>query len=309
MADAGEKLRIDAGTFQEPLWKLAEVMAQKVNREGPQYLRAPAHVSADLFMMIRHSIATYNMLFYLNADQRRDEDCFWNNNYGVVTAQVVRSMIDCLYNITSIMENPAVNGTAYRKSGLKNRLRDIEADEEKYGGRPEWDDFNRERRKNLGALIRRGGLTEAEVAVAGSWPTLGTYLNPKKGGMLTPHQRFLKTFTYHHWRQYSALAHGGLEGYIGDPPLGAYFIIDTLPHEDRPKFDAQYPEFISRHVGRAAAVLLCLITEIQAYFRFEGADINNRIVSMWNALMGFFEAKELYDERYEQLMRDRRILR
>jgi hypothetical protein len=30
---------------------------------------------------------------------------------------------------------------------------------------------------------------------------------------------------------------------------------------------------------------------------------------MWNALLGFFEAKELYDERYEQLMRDKRILR
>jgi hypothetical protein len=38
------------------------------------------------------------------------------------------------------------------------------------------------------------------------------------------------------------------------------------------------------------------------------ADINNRIVKMWNALMGLFEAKELYDERYEQLMRDKRIL-
>jgi hypothetical protein len=28
-------------------------------------------------------IATYNMLFYLNADQRRDKNCFWNNKYGV----------------------------------------------------------------------------------------------------------------------------------------------------------------------------------------------------------------------------------
>ena len=157
MAHAGEKQRIDATTFQEPLWKLAEVMAQKVNREGPPHLNAPLYVAADLFMMIRHSIATYNMLFYLNADERREEDCFWNNKYGVVTAQVVRSMIDCLYNVTTILENPAVNGPAYRKSGLKNRLRDIEADEERYHGRPDWDEFNSERRKNLNLLIRRGG--------------------------------------------------------------------------------------------------------------------------------------------------------
>ena len=30
---------------------------------------------------------------------------------------------------------------------------------------------------------------------------------------------------------------------------------------------------------------------------------------MWNALMEFFEAKELYDDRYELLMRARDILR
>jgi hypothetical protein len=52
-----------------------------------------------------------------------------------------------------------------------------------------------------------------------------------------------------------------------------------------------------------------LITEVQAYFRFEGADINNRIVTMWNALMEYFEARELYDDRYELPMRARRILR
>jgi hypothetical protein len=125
-----DKQRINATTFQEPLWKLAEVMAQKVNREGGQHLDAPAFVAADLFMMIRHAIATYNLLFYLNADQRREEDCYWNNKYGVVTAQVVRSMIDCLYNVTAILENPSVKGPAYRKSGFKRRLQDIDDDEE-----------------------------------------------------------------------------------------------------------------------------------------------------------------------------------
>jgi hypothetical protein len=30
---------------------------------------------------------------------------------------------------------------------------------------------------------------------------------------------------------------------------------------------------------------------------------------MWNALMEFFEAKELYNDRYEPLMRAKRILR
>lgn len=42
---------------------------------------------------------------------------------------------------------------------------------------------------------------------------------------------------------------------------------------------------------------------------FAGGSRHNRIVTMWNALMEFFEAKELYDDRYELLMRARGILR
>ena len=39
--------------------------------------------------MIRQAIAT--ALFYLNADERREGDCYWNNTYEIVTAPMVRS--------------------------------------------------------------------------------------------------------------------------------------------------------------------------------------------------------------------------
>jgi hypothetical protein len=65
-----------------------------------------------------------------------------------------------------------------------------------------------------------------------------------------------------------------------------------------------YSEFVSLTVGRAATLLLCMITEVQAHCRFDGANINERIVKMWQALIGLFEAKELYDDRYCALMKD-----
>ena len=55
--------------------------------------------------------------------------------------------------------------------------------------------------------------------------------------------------------------------------------------------------------------MLCIVTELQAYFHFDGADINERIHKMWNALMPTFVVKELYGERYEKLMKDRGIYR
>ena len=301
-----DKPRINAKTFQEPLWKLADAIAQKLMREGPKYLNAPPFVAEDLFMMVRQTMATYNLLFYLNADERRKDDCYWNPTYGVVTAPTVRSMIDCLYNIMAILENPAENGAAYRKSGLKRRLRDIDEDQESYGHLAEWDSYNTQQRKALDFLIRGSGFSEAEVRQAKNWPTLGVYIQGKPED-LTPHQVFLKSFTYLQWRQYSAMSHGGYEGYIGELPAGAYFALDFIPHEHRPQIEAMYDAFLTRHIGRAATILLCLVTEIQAHFRFDGADLNNRIQRMWTALIGLFAAKELYDERYSTLMKERGI--
>ena len=83
---------------------------------------------------------------------------------------------------------------------------------------------------------------------------------------------------------------------------------DSFPHEERDKIDEQhFPRFLSLHIARAAAILLCIVTELQAQFRFDGASINERIHKMWQALIPVFEVKELFDERYSQLMKDRRI--
>jgi len=91
--------------------------------------------------------------------------------------------------------------------------------------------------------------------------------------------------------------------------VAMYYIADSMPHEERPKIDAQHPKVLALHIGRAAGVLLCIITELQAYFQFDddGARINQRIHEMWNSLTPVPEIKELYDERYAQLMKDKQI--
>jgi len=62
---------IDAKTFQKPLAELAETLAQKVKREAPKILRAPEFVPIDLHVLIRQAMRTYDLLFYINADERR----------------------------------------------------------------------------------------------------------------------------------------------------------------------------------------------------------------------------------------------
>jgi hypothetical protein len=258
-----------------------------------------------MFKMIRQAMYTCNLLFYIHADERRENDCNWNPAYTFVVAPLIRSLIDCLYNITLILHNPAANGAAFCKSGFKKELIALQEDETRYGGRPDWDASTAERRAEIDLALRQYGFTMAEVQAQESWPTLGQYLRSKgPGGLLSPHQVFLKTFTYGMWREYSAMAHGGFEGLLDSV---SFYTRDAIPHELWPKMDDLHLRLMTMHMVRAATIMLCIVTEAQAYFSFTDANINARIHRVWNALTPIFEAKELYDERYAKLMADKAI--
>lgn len=269
---------IDAKTFQNALGELAATMVQKVFREGYQHIVGPAYVAEDIAMLIRYGASIYNLLNYLNADERRKEDCYWYVRYGVTGMSLVRSLIDCLYNVTAILEDPAEKATQYRKSGLKKSLDDIDEDLKRYAGQQDREGFLRQRRNAVELLVRVSGLTIDEVMQVKKhemWPTFGTYINTlQPGGTRTDIQQFLKTFAHLEWRQYSALSHGAYEAFIGTlgiVPVGAYYMNDFLPHEERDKLEDTYHLFLSTHIGRSAIVLLCMLTEIQAHCRFDGA--------------------------------------
>lgn len=61
---------------------------------------------------------------------------------------------------------------------------------------------------------------------------------------------------------------------------------------------------IALHFGRAAGLLLCLLTEIQHFFRFDGAEIDKRIGQLWAAMIPMIEIRELYDYRFKGLLRE-----
>ena len=302
MSDQDGLPRIDAATFEKPLLDLAETVAQKVFREAASKLSAPGYVALDMFVMIRQAMNTCHLLFYINADERREGDCNWKPAYTFVTAPLVRSIIDCLYNLTFILEAPGVNDPAFRKSGFKKELQDLEEDKKRYTGRTDWDQYFKKKSEGLDLMMRSSGLTTAEVMAQRPWKTLGKYLIDKgAGGILTPHQTFLRIFTYGMWREYSAIAHGGFEGLLD---TGIFFTRDAQSHDLRQKMDDEFPKMMSLHMARAALILLCIVTEMQGHFHFDGANIGPRIHAIWNALMPAFEVKELYDERYSKLMSD-----
>ncbi len=77
--------------------------------------------------------------------------------YTVVTLPLVRNLIDCLFNVTLILQDPAVNGRLFRPGGFKKMQTAISEDEKRYGGRPEWDAWIAKRKDHLETGVRSGG--------------------------------------------------------------------------------------------------------------------------------------------------------
>jgi hypothetical protein len=98
------------------------------------------------------------------------------------------------------------------------------------------------------------------------------------------------------WREYSSISHASYDGLV---QLFPFIARDKLSHAMRtPALDNYRLRHFAMHFARAAALLLCLLTEIQHSFKFDGANIDKRLREIWTAMLGFYEVKELFDFRY-----------
>lgn len=303
--NAAQKPELDARTFQSKLGELATTIAFKIQREAFQRGLRPAFVAADLYFLMRQAQQTYDLFFFVNADKRRFEDPDWRAAYTVVMLPLVRTMIDCLYNVTAILQSPGANGHLFRSSGYRLRLEALDADAARYGGDPKWDDWIARQRKDIDFDMRTNSFNEAQVRASKDlWPTLSRYLRVSPGSSPTPHQDFLRKLTLGFWQEYSGISHATFQGLM---PIAVFLAPKDLPIEERPKVDDAIETVIAIHIPRVSVILLCILTEVQASLKFDGARINERIHEIWNALILAPEVKELYDERYAQLMKDKGI--
>jgi hypothetical protein len=298
------QVELDARTFQKPLGELTNTISLKVEREGVKLLK-PSFAAIDIYVMLRQALRTHDLYFYLNADERRENDVDWRVGYSVAILPLIRCMIDILYNITAILSNPGPKGYQFRESGYKLALAALDADEKRYGGDPKWDKYIAERRASIDTMMKACGIAMADVQTAKIWPTLSSYLRAKPNTPLTAHQEFLKKLTFGFWQEYSGMAHATFQGLM---PTAIFYTPSDIPWDYRQQFeDVGIDQMISMHLSRITGVLLCTLTEVQAYFRFDGASINRRLHEVWKALIPVLEIKELYDERYAKLMEKKGI--
>jgi len=303
-AEAFPKIELDTSTFRHKLDQLTDTIAYKVQREGYHRGLKPDSVADSIYYQLQLTGQIYYLFFYLNADKRRKEDCDWRVGFSAAILPLIRTMIDCLYNITAILQDPPFYGRWFRLSGYTNFLEALDADEKRYGGQPRWDWYVATYRGKARESIRIDGFNEAEARASNYWLTLKRYIDDAKQGFSARHQNFLKILTLGFWKEYSGISHGTFNGLL---PIALFLAPNDVPHEHRASVETASGGMISLNIARVAAILTCTLTEVQGSCHVDGARINQSLHEIWNVLVVVLEIKGLYDERYSQLMKEKGI--
>jgi hypothetical protein len=57
------------------------------------WLSAPYHPHSSR-STLHVAMYTYDLLFYLHADERRETDCYWRTGYSIPSLPLIRNLID-----------------------------------------------------------------------------------------------------------------------------------------------------------------------------------------------------------------------
>lgn len=289
---------IDAGQFGQQVADLAKTLCHKVEREGHNRFTEPS-VSIDISMILRQLMWTYNLIRWINADDTRFGNVGYLHPYSFVCLPLVRTMIDGFYNCTALLDEPSRSRT-FRISGYYRKREALREDERRYSNDPQWEKHLKVQRQSIQDGMRADGFSETDLDdKKNKWPLLAQYLDTKPD---TPHRQLLKKMTLGFWKEYSSISHASFDGLVD---LFPFIATDSLPHDKR---DIVKDDIVLRsltmHYGRTAGILLCLLTEIQHFFRFDGADIDKRLAQIWSAMIPLYEVRELYDFRYNVMLKE-----
>lgn len=287
---------IDAGTFAQQIADLAETLRNKVEREGPSVLSYP-NLTTDISVIMSQLTWTYNLLRWINADDTRHDAVGYREPYTFVSLPLVRTIIDGFYNCTTLLDDPSRSRT-FRISGFFRLRQALREDEERYRSDPAWQKDFQNRRYILQKCLAQDHLIDADLDdKKNKWPLLGDYLRQEPD---TPHKQLLRRISLGFWRDYSSISHASYDGLV---QLFPFIARDRIPHAMRtPELDNYRLRNFFMHFARAAVLLLCLLTEIQHYFKFEGANIDKRLRGIWTAMLPIYEVRELYDFRYDAIL-------
>lgn len=208
-----------------------------------------------------------------------------------------RSLIDTLFTIVALTENPLENSKKYEKAGYRIQYKEYERYKMRYGSDPNWQDWLKENEKFLASLAHMIDLSEEEknnpVNTIKYWPNPHRLLKTSQSAnpiisLSSDKLKFLNQVIKWNYGQLSDWSHMGWGGMA----IGIF--------ATKPEFQWHTGKLESDAVYNGILFLLMILSEIEACCNY--SEVQN-LRYAWTILNSYYEeAKEYYNLRYDNLL-------
>jgi hypothetical protein len=295
---------LDLSPLRDLFRELPTAIINRIKRERFRELIASHEGIPDtLRMIVKVSEAAWGSIRFLCTDlgdvpARKVEFC-------TAVPPLTRSLLDSLFSLIFIFDDPTPNMRWFLASGWKDLKRHHERLLARHGADPAWAAWLKMHEEKVRFIAQRAAITPDEEAgkiEVDWWPIPGAMVKVKasKGRKLVPwrdlkRREFLAHMNERYYGQLSADSHVSYTGldFRGHLFLEGPEIEDESDDERVDRFDV----FRSNVVMQSMALYAALFSEVvgQLKLPYEA----NRLRFFWNHCKDYPNVKELYDLRYD----------
>lgn len=289
---------IDFAVIGEPLNKLLIATGNKLSREWPPKYQNVTGARELFVIHLRIAHMTYLSALYLGGETlpsdvgRPVEIC--------VTLPVLnRAILDSLFTLLFIMQDVPDRCAWFRESDWKESRLELDRYTSEYGSLPGWKSYLEDlsRACDMGfALTKLSPAQAANPKGLRSWPNPGAMVSRgvSPNDPASPLQAFMKYLDDFFYADLSQQAKLGGWGIVkrGTPLLDEIRVL--------PNMESQIRRFRYGHMGQSVALVLALVSEIEAHFNF---GLRQNVPYAWGvAAAAIVVAEEMYQKRYKALL-------
>lgn len=271
---------IDFKVINQPLEEVTNLVISQLKNEN----KNPKNFYFILKGLITTSFQTYKSIRKLIATEPK---------YPAQAHFLSRTLIDTLFTIIMLGENPVEHSREYELAGYRGMWEEYNRELEKYRNNQDWKKYLEEKKKCIESAAENFGVSDEEKENPNKikfWPIPSTMLKSKV--FCKDNQKFLEDVYYWRYGQSSEWSHLKWTGMA----LGV-FSTDPECHWIPGKFE-------SDAVYTSILFLLMIISEIEILCTY---GLVQKLRYIWGILYHCFsESAEYYGLRYEKLLNDRK---
>jgi hypothetical protein len=282
--------------FYEKIQELTIAMDNLVDRSAPIEIRRIAGWHEFLLVAVLATRTLYGTITYLSRDKGGKDDLMPKLEYGVATSPLARSLLELLFTVIFIREQPRTRVKWFHHSGWRELREMVDSLRERYGSKRKWKTKLVQLENSVEQLRVSHKVSKRATGDPRSikwWPTAMQMLDPKKNYLHKRSRCFLDYLTL----RYRTLSQDHHLSGAGLVRVYAKLLIDEKDARREPILR----DLKNSNVILALATLLAIYTEINDICRF---DRGKALAYCWCILMeNRDEVRELYDLRYRSMLR------